>query len=118
VVCGRSKDLIIVAGRNIFPTDIEQAVSAVPGIWRGQVAAFSIEGNVRERVIVMAETDATSQTDVIRNVKQIVMDVAEVATADVCLIEPGTIAKTTSGKISRSGCKRMYLSGRVHDEWT
>ncbi len=70
VVCGRSKDLIIVAGRNIFPTDIEQAVSAIPGIWRGQVAAFSIEDKGRERVVVIAETDSTSRISLIREFEE------------------------------------------------
>jgi fatty-acyl-CoA synthase len=116
VVCGRIKDVIIVGGRNLFPEDVERAVGQLEGVRAGNVIAFGVEGDRgRESLVVVAESRAVDDdlTAVRRLVAERVRDAVGVPARDIVLVAPGTLPKTSSGKLQRSLCKRYYRDGRL-----
>lgn len=115
-VCGRIKDVIIVAGRNIFPEDAERAVASVEGVRAGNVIAFGVDGRrSTESLVVVAETkaDADAKAAVRDAVARRVHDAVGVSAADVVLVAPGSLPKTSSGKLQRSLCRRWYEEGHL-----
>jgi fatty-acyl-CoA synthase len=116
VMCGRIKDVIIVGGRNLFPEDVERAVGLLEGVRAGNVIAFGVEGDRgRESLVVVAESRAVDDdlTGVRRLVAERVRDAVGVPARDIVLVAPGTLPKTSSGKLQRSLCKRYYRDGRL-----
>ena len=107
VVCGRVKDVIIMAGRNIYPTDIERAAARVSGVRSGGAVAVRLEaGHARETFAIAVESNDWQNTAEVRRIEQQVAHevVAEVDVRprNVVVLEPGTIPKTPSGKLRRS----------------
>jgi len=116
VMCGRIKDVIIVGGRNLFPEDVERAVGQLEGVRAGNVIAFGVDGDRgRESLVVVAESRAVDDdlTAVRRLVAERVRDAVGVPARDIVLVAPGTLPKTSSGKLQRSLCKRYYRDGRL-----
>ncbi len=110
VVCGRLKDMIIVAGRNVFPEDVERAVAAVEGVRAGNVIAFGVEkSRGTEAIVVVAETKAEDRLALRRAVASQVLRSVGVAAGEVVLVAPGSLPKTSSGKLQRSLCRTRYL---------
>jgi fatty-acyl-CoA synthase len=110
VVCGRLKDVIIVGGRNVFPEDVERAAASVEGVRAGNVIAFGVEGRRgREGVVVVAETRAEDTEPIRKAVGARVLDAVGLPAADVVLVPPGSLPKTSSGKLQRSLCRSRYL---------
>jgi fatty-acyl-CoA synthase len=111
VLCGRIKDMIIVAGRNVFPEDVERAVADVDGVRAGNVVAFGIEGRRGfEAIVIVAETKADDTNPVRDAVARRVKESVGLAVADVLLVQPGTLPKTSSGKLQRSLARTRYLA--------
>lgn len=106
VVCGRAKDVIIMAGRNIYPTDVERAAGRVVGVRAGCVAAVRLDaGRSRESFAVAVESNEVNDPAQVRRIKHEVAHevVTEVAARprNVVVLAPGAIPKTPSGKLRR-----------------
>jgi len=117
-ITGRSKDIIIRAGRNIYPEELEEAIGRIEGVRKGNVAVFgSIDpDSATERLIVLAETrkrqpDALAALRVAINT--VVNDLAGTPPDEVVLAPPNTVLKTSSGKIRRTASRKIYESGAV-----
>lgn len=118
IVTGRLKDLIVVDGRNHYPQDLEATVQEThPAVRRDRLAAFGVAGTSGERVVVVAEharTTSLAEIDVpalVRDVRAAVSGRHGVRLADVLLVPPGTVPRTSSGKVSRALTRERYLAG-------
>ncbi len=110
IVCGRIKDVIIVGGRNVFPEDIERAVGQLPGVRAGNVIAFGVEGyKGKESVVVVAETKESVLDPIRHAIHTRTVEICGLPPRDVIMVRPGTLPKTSSGKLQRSRCRQLYL---------
>jgi len=113
-ITGRTKDLIIKAGRNIYPQEIEELAADVEGVRRGCVAAFAVPEpkSGTEALVLVAETRATDSAARARITAEIMRRVnsnARVSPDVVRLVPPQSIPKTPSGKLRRGACRELYL---------
>ena len=115
VICGRIKDVIIVGGRNVFPEDVERAVADVDGVRPGNVIAFAVEGHRgKEAFVVVAETKAIEEADSVRAAVSVrVREAIGLPAEEIVLVSPGTLPKTSSGKLQRSLCRTKYLEAEL-----
>jgi fatty-acyl-CoA synthase len=120
-VTGRLKDLIILNGRNLHPQAIEWVAGEVEGVRQGNVVAFSRMGRDSEELIVVLETRADDpaeleriKADVARRVRQEV----GVAPVDIVALQPGSLPKTSSGKLQRRKTRTQYLAGELGRDGT
>jgi 1-acyl-sn-glycerol-3-phosphate acyltransferase len=114
----RVKDIIIRAGRNIYPYQLEEAIGDLPEIRRGCVAVFgSIDpASDIEQLIVVAETrqfDSGTLDPLKRRIETLASDLLGVSPDEVLLSPPHTVLKTSSGKIRRAACRELYEKGRL-----
>jgi len=117
-ITGRKKDLIIKAGRNIYPQDAEGATAQVEGVRKGCVIAFGYhdERDGTEKMVVVAETlerDSQKRREMMDKITARVVDEVGLPPDRVVLVKPGVVPKTSSGKLQRSECKARYLSGEI-----
>lgn len=110
-VCGRLKDLIILSGQNYYPQDIELIVSSCDdAIRKGGIVAYSAMIAGHETLVLVAETQSMDFQRIIKNIKKSILVNFNLAVHQVYLISPGTIPKTTSGKLQRAKCKELIES--------
>lgn len=113
-VTGRLKDLLIVAGRNHYPQDIEATTEQVSPAM-GRTAAFTVPADDSERVVVVAEWSRTRDPrpadEVAREARRAVWQRHDLTLHDLVLTTNGAIPRTTSGKVSRTACRERYLAG-------
>lgn len=115
---GRRKDLIIKAGRNLYPAELEELVGNVAGVRTGCVAVFGVmdQKSGTEELIIVAETRAKSlaERNKIKNaISEAVISALDIAPDHIKLVAPRSVPKTSSGKLQRSACKQMYLENRL-----
>ena len=116
-VIGRSKDLIINAGKNVYPQDIEAVVNEVPGVYPGRAVAFGVpderEGTELIAVVAEVETADPEQQNQIRlAIRQAVGMETAVSASFVTLVPRHWLLKTSSGKIARAENRRKWLAER------
>jgi acyl-CoA synthetase (AMP-forming)/AMP-acid ligase II len=119
-VTGRIKDLVIVHGRNLYPWDIETTVERCPGVRRNAVAAFAVERDGTEQLVVVLEIDQSGSAIMPAALAQIVEDVRtavamdhDCATHEVVVLAPRGLPRTSSGKVQRRLCRTEYLEGKL-----
>jgi fatty-acyl-CoA synthase len=115
VVCGRAKDVLFAAGRNVYPQDVEAAALRVEGVRAGGAAAFGIADDRGDRLIVAVETRATDSDSLRKAVAVAVAQHTGMAPADVVTLRFGRLPKTSSGKLRRAETRRRYLAGELTD---
>lgn len=127
-ITGRLKDLIIVDGYNYYPQDVEQTVEqSHPSLRPNCCAAFSVDIDGEERLVIVAEVERRSLTrrdppdaaaprftaEVVQAIRRAVAESHELRVYTVLLLKPGTIPKTSSGKIQRHACRANFLAGNL-----
>ena len=120
-ITGRKKDLIIKAGRNVYPEEIEAITSEIPGVRKGCVIAFGVQDLKKgtEKLVIAAETkvrESSQHKIIIASILEKVTDGIGLPPDEVILLKPGMIPKTSSGKLKRSLCKRMYQKKQLTHE--
>jgi 1-acyl-sn-glycerol-3-phosphate acyltransferase len=116
VITGRTKDLIIHAGRNVYPQEIEEAVGDIPGVRKGCVAVFAAGRGHHERLVVLAETrepDPAVHARLRADIATLVSGLAGTPPEDIVLAAPHTVPKTSSGKIRRAASRELFERGRL-----
>lgn len=109
-VTGRSKDLIIIRGKNYDPQTLEWAAQEVPGVRKGNVVAFSVPGEQTEQLVVVAETELLEQAEEIKEaIRKRIRTEVRLEVAEVVLIGRGALPKTSSGKVQRQRTRTQYL---------
>ncbi|HYH19641.1 MAG TPA: fatty acyl-AMP ligase [Azospirillum sp.] len=113
VITGRAKDLIIVNGRNIWPQDLEWSAERVDGLRSGDAAAFSIDHGDAERITVLVHcrTPDPAARAALKAAVAGALRAEHGADADVRLVPPHSLPQTSSGKLSRSRARQLFLSG-------
>jgi 8-amino-7-oxononanoate synthase len=116
-VTGRLKDLIIVRGVNRYPQDIELTVEQTDNrLQAGAAAAFSVDLNGRECLIIVAEVERTRRedwSDVIAKIRKNVSVEHELPPDGIILVRFGSMPKTSSGKIQRHACRDAFLENSL-----
>ncbi len=115
-ITGRSKDLIILNGRNHHPTTIEWAVAEIDGVRKGNVVAFSRPGHDSEELVIVAETRPEPPAGLADTIKTAVADQLSLKVADVVLLAAGQLPKTSSGKLQRRKTRDQYMNGELGGE--
>ncbi len=115
-IVGRAKDMIIINGRNHWPQDIEWAVEQLPGFKSGDIAAFAITGPSGEEtpaVLVHCRVSDPQERGRLRDdIKERVRAITGI-TPVVELVPPRSLPRTSSGKLSRTKARNLYLSGEI-----
>ncbi len=115
-ITGRIKDTIIRAGRNIHPYDLEEAIGNLEGIRKGCVAVFGSRDrrSGTESVVVLAETrtaDPAQRDELRKKINDLSVPLIGMVPDDIMLAQPGTVLKTSSGKIRRAASRELYERG-------
>jgi acyl-CoA synthetase (AMP-forming)/AMP-acid ligase II len=118
-VTGRIKDVIIIRGRNHYPQDIELTVERSHAALRpGHGAAFALETGGEERLVVVQEVErghlrSVVGEDVVADIREAVAEAHELQVHAVVLTRPGSVPRTSSGKVRRAACRAQFLEGSL-----
>ena len=117
-ITGRVKDIIIKGGRNLYPHEVEELASRVDGIRKGCVVAFGLKGDDTgtEKLVIVAESreeDRGKRAAIVASINDEVSRGLGLPPDRVELIRPGSIPKTSSGKLRREETKQLYLAGTL-----
>jgi fatty-acyl-CoA synthase len=121
-ICGRSKEVVIVNGRNYYPQDMEWEASKVAGVRKGNVVAFGARDpsgveRDRERVVIAFEVQDAERlghsSALLGDVRKAVQEGMGLTLDDVVALPPGALPKTSSGKLQRAKTRDLYESGEL-----
>ncbi len=115
-ICGRSKDVLIVRGRNFHPQDLEQEAGGVAGVRTGNVVAFAAPKDGGEVAVIVAEVDPRAGRpagEVRQAVIEAISSAFQLAPGEVLLLPRGSLPKTSSGKLQRGLVREAYLAGKL-----
>lgn len=116
-IVGRSKDVILKGGRNYAPQDLERAAEQVPGIRKGCVIAFGVadEALGTESVVLVCESKEPldAHDALAKAVQRRVAEAVGIQPDTVTVVPPGTVPKTSSGKLQRGRCKALWQAGTL-----
>jgi len=115
-IVGRAKDMIIINGRNHWPQDIEWAVEQLPGFKAGDIAAFAITTPGGEETPAVLVQCRTTDPEERARLREEIRERVRAITGMNCVVElvpPKTLPRTSSGKLSRSKARNLYLSGEI-----
>ncbi|HEV7672101.1 MAG TPA: fatty acyl-AMP ligase [Thermoanaerobaculia bacterium] len=116
---GRAKDVVILRGRNYAPEEIERAVDSVPGVRTGcaVAASFLPEGADGEELVLLVETargiTPEQRAALPRACRDAVLGAVGVPVGELVLLAPGTLPRTSSGKLRRGEALRLHLAGEL-----
>jgi len=118
-ITGRAKDIIIKAGRNLYPHEIEELAAAAPGVRKGCVVAFGVvdESSGTERLVIVAETaerEPAKREEIAAGIRERVAEGVGLPPDDVEMVAAGAVPKTSSGKLRREATKALFREGRLH----
>ena len=116
-ITGREKEIIIRAGRNIYPYELEDAIGEIPGVRPGGVAVFALRNSDgTERMIVVAESRNQKEKErakIIESITELCVKLHQFAPDDIVIAPLRTVLRTSSGKIRRGDIKKLYESGNI-----
>jgi acyl-CoA synthetase (AMP-forming)/AMP-acid ligase II len=117
-ITGRSKDIIIRAGRHIYPEEIEAAVGDVPGVRKGCVAVVGTQDPHRgtEKVVVIAETrerEPAALAQLRQRIAETATPLLDAPPEEIVLVPPRAIPKTSSGKLRRTSARELFERGEL-----
>jgi acyl-CoA synthetase (AMP-forming)/AMP-acid ligase II len=118
LVTGRLKDLLIVDGRNHYPQDLEESVqTALDCVRKGRIAVFSVPGSRGDLAVAVAEhrrdltPDRNLREEAARTARACISTAHGLHLHRLVLVPPGSVPRTSSGKVSRSACRNAFLRG-------
>ncbi len=106
VVCGRAKEIITIAGRNVFPTEIERVAAEIRGVREGAVVAVGNDDAIRPGLIITAEFRGPDEPGARSELVAKVASECGIVPSDVVFVKPGSLPRTSSGKLRRLEVKR------------
>src|SRR5262249_34727671 len=114
-ICGRSKDLVIIRGANHQPEEFESALDGIKGVRTGCAAAlgFAPAGADGEQLLILAERSRAPAINLAERIREAILNATGVRAHTVLILEPGTLPRTSSGKLRRSEALRRFLSGEL-----
>ncbi|MFI6860120.1 fatty acyl-AMP ligase [Streptomyces sp. NPDC050421] len=119
-VTGRLKEVIIINGRNVYPQDVEWAARTVsPALTFGAGAAFSVDAG-REHLVLVQEVRGVGSAElrpVAQKIQALIGQEFEIPAGNVLLVRPGTVRRTSSGKVQRTLMRKLFLDGAVRGEY-
>jgi fatty-acyl-CoA synthase len=112
-VCGRLKDIVIVRGRNYYPSDIEWAVSELPGVRRGNAVAFGVPVDGQEQLVVCCEGASSDAAAIQEATAACVAEQFGLTVHEVVVAPLASLPRTSSGKPQRRKTREMYVEGSL-----
>ena len=116
-VTGRLKEMVIINGRNLYPHDVERAVQSLdPALGAGAGSVFAVDTGLEHLVVVQEVRANASNTDLptlLTKIQHLLGREFNIPAGTVLLVRPGTIRKTTSGKIQRTLMRKLFLQGGI-----
>jgi acyl-CoA synthetase (AMP-forming)/AMP-acid ligase II len=114
-VTGRTKDVVIVMGRNYAPQEIEWAAERVEGVRRGRTVAFGLDPDAGEVVVAVESAGGQEPATLARMVWRSVADAVGIVPREVVVLPRGSVPVTTSGKLRRSSVRRAFVDGELEE---
>ncbi len=116
VVCGRAKDVVVLRGANHAPQEFEDALDGLPGVRVGCAVALGFEPprGDGEELVLLVETTVDAGPDLVDRIRATVAEHTGVRPHTVQLLAPGTLPRTSSGKLRRSEALRRWTTGTLH----